>query len=590
MVFNYKLIIFSIVVFCFVLHSFPVYCDTDFDAEYKKQLIIEMELLKKMKSRFNSLSEPGDESGDISEIPGIDKESDKENTTGVFSQVEGLKIVRKLYEYGIYLYSVEANRVALKDVFEQLAVSNGLSVSFERIEPAFLKRRIDVSLENMPFQDVLEIVAGIFGIEFVLKDESRLTITIPSNIGIESPKEYFRSKIIKTYRKVQIKYPGNENVPETYYKLGEFFYSLGLKIIASQEYKVITERFPRHKLVKDSLMKLAGCYNDLGDFTKARDVYNAFIDRFPHDEGLVNIYWDLTDTYFKEGKYGIAISVYKKILEMFPQAEISAKVRERIVLAYMKNGEYTKAFNTLIALKKRRKLVKWDVEKDFLLGECLYHMNKYQDAFLVFANIKKNKELELEKKKKVHYRIAECLFKSNNCVEAIEMFKEWMQIYGNDAYGMVSVGLCLRELHLYDTGIAILQEALTSFANSEYGDKIKFELAMTYYDSAGFKSAIKYFEDILNNEESELFVESNFYMAESLFMEKKYNEAVLVYNKLLPLYEEKSLIAEDGKEDDKDQKKKKERHHYVENRIGTCYKNMGLFSKALDAYQTKEKQ
>lgn len=533
--------------------------------DYNKQLMIEMELLDKLKSRFNLISE----TGGTSRKSGLSEDG---NVIKVFGDVNGLIIIKKLYEFGIYLYSVEATEIPLKDVLKELARANDMDILFERVEPAFLKRRIDVALANVTFQDILEIVTGMFGLDFLFNNDKSLKITTPSNMGIDTPLEYFNSKIIKTYRKAQIKYPSNEFIPETYFKLGNFFSSMGLKIIASQEFAVVAERYPKHELVKDTLINLAQCYMDLGDLKKARDVYNGFINRFPYDESLIDIYWDLTDTWYQQGKYGISISIYKKILEMFPKSGLSGKIRERIVSSYMKREEYSKAFNTLIVLKKRRDF-KWDVKKDFLLGKCLYRMGKYQDSFMIFADIVKNKGLSEKEVNTANYIIADCLYKTNNHMESIQMFKKWIIENGNDAYAMLVIGKSLRTLNLFDTGIEILSDALVNFSDSTYGGQITHELAMTHYMNAEYEQATNLWGVIAEDENSKFFMDSNFYIAESLLLDKKFNDAIVQYNKLIPFYENRSLTTEET-----------ERFQLIKNHIGTCYQSIGLVSKALDAY------
>ncbi len=548
------------------------------DEEYRKQLNIEIQLLKKMESRFNELggsveleeglSQQTLKSGKKGGVGGGQKKK-KSDDIAIFSEIEGLRIIRKRYEFGIYLFSVTADEVSVKDVFKQLAHSNNLKISFERIEPVILRKAVEISLNGLPFQDVLEIVSGIFGLEFMINEKNKgLTVTIPSNIGIETPEKYFRNKIVKTFRKAQIKYPGDENIPESHYKLGDYFYSVGLKIIASQEYKMVAERYPRHELAKKSLIKIAQCFMDIGDYKRARDMFDKYIEQYPNDAALDNVYFAITDTWFKEGKYNIAISIYKKILELYPGTELAKEIRERVAMARYKNKEYAKAFNILIALKKSRKKSDWNVEKDFIIGECLFNMGKYDDAFVVFANVGEDKELDKGNVKTARLRKAECLQKTDHCVEAIQGFNNWMHIYGNDVKAMLLTGKCLRKVELYSLAIDILDKALPIDQAGEYKWKIKYEIALTLFSSELYDGAITAFSEIAENNDGGMYLNSIFYEAESYFNRKEYKDAVTLYKKVSELMD-----------------KETERYDLVVERIAECYQNMGLFSKALDVYQ-----
>ena len=542
------------------------------ESEEDKEFAVERQLLEKMQARYNEIYSSG--------LPGeeVDKkkhDSDsvtEKNSSGkvvkIFKDIKGLRIVKRLYEFGIYLYSINANQIKLGDTLNQIALSAGIDIEYEMIEPVVLRKRVDISLKNLPLSDVLEIVTGIFGLDFVLKENKALKITILSNMGFERPQDYFQNRIVKMYRKMQIKYPDNDNIPETHFKLANYFYSLDLKLFASQEYMVVAEKFPKHPLAKESLMKMGQCFVDIQDLKKARDIYNKYIERYPHDETLENVYWAITNSWFIDGKYDIAITLYEKILEMYPMSGLTNKIRERIALSYMKTGNYSKAFDIFIALKKREEHIDWSVENDFMIGESLYQMSKIADAFVVFSSILGKDGLGENKSSLVMLRVAECLDKMDRCVEAIQAYKSWMMKTEDQRYGMFSIGKCLRRLDLHTQAIRILNDAMSFSGNDEQGEDIKFELAMSYYDNSQYENALELFEDILSDESSEKFVDSNFYGAESLFFVKDYKDAIAFYEKLVPL-----LVLDTN------------RQQHVEKRLAVCYQNLGQFSKAMETYR-----
>ena len=556
------------------------YCD---DSEVDNVLAVEQQLLESMQSRYNEVysSVLKDGSLDKDNASEIDKEKygryavSEENSSGkvfkvfkVFKDIKGLRIVKRLHEFGIYLYSINANQIKLGDVLNQIALSADLKIEYQMIEPQFLRKRVDLSLKNIPLRDLLEIVTGIFGFDFIQKENKPLKITIPSNMGFERPEDYFKNKIVKMYRKLQIKYPNNENIPETHYKLANYFYSLGLKLFASQEYMVVAEKSPKHPLAKVSLMKMGQCFMDIQDLQKARDIYNKYIERYPRDEALENVYWAITNSWFVDGKYDIAITLYEKILEMYPMSGLSSKISERIALSHMKTGNYSKAFDLFIALKKRIDPVDWSAENDFMIGESLYQMSMIADSFVVFTSIIGKDGLDEEKNRLAMLRVAECLDKMDRCVEAIQAYKSWMIKTDKQTYGMFSIGKCLRRLDLYTQAIRILNDAMVLNDTDEQVEDIKFELAMSYYDNSQYGNALELFEDLLSDESSEKFVDSNFYGAESLFFKKDYKDAIPFYEKLVPL-----LVMDTN------------RQQHVEKRLAVCYQNLGQFSKAMETYK-----
>ena len=572
---KYKKEIILIVSFVFFL-NIPGYCGS-VDKLSGNQLVDETELLQKMESRFKEVRasfaglKREDKDAQTWNGNGVGVTEDKDVEDGsikVFNEIRGLKIIRKLYKFDIYLYSVIAEQATLVDVLEQLASAATVEISFSKLESAILRNKVDIFLKNTPLQDVLEIVTGIYGLEFVLDEGFDLRITIPSNMGFESPEDYFKHKIVNNFRKIQIKYPDHEYVPESYFKLGVFFDSIGQKIKAVQEFMVVAERYPEHLLAKGALKRIAQNFNDLGALKKSRDMYNEFVDRYPNDESLEYVYWEITNTWYEEEKYDVAIGLYKKIIEMYPATALKPRALERMATSLMKIGKFPEAFDILVKLRGKGDMLDGDVEKDFMVGECLYQMGRPADAFVVFAGVVDKKDLKEDMLSKAVLRQAESLYKMDKCVEAIQAYKKWIQVSGEKVMGMLSIGKCLRQLNLFVQAVKILENAMLSNTEDAYSEQIRFELAMSYYGSGQYVKAIKLFADISMDEDGPQFVDSSFYGAESLFVRKEYKDAIPYYERLVTLLDM-----------DVDRLK------HVGKRLAACYQNIGLYSKALDIYK-----
>lgn len=560
-----------------------------FIEDYNRQLNSEQDLLKRLESRYGELGGRIADHKDLRKsLPAtLDKTPDKKidktarlekGKTEVFNQIKGLKITRELHEYGIYLYSVSAEDVPLADILNQLAVSNRTGISFVGIDPLVLNRKVNVFMDDASLQDILDILTGMGGLENSFNGDGSINVIMPSNLGFKDPLEYFHSKIIQSFHKFQIKYPASKYIPESYFKLGEFLCSIGLNIIAIQEFRVVAERYPKHPLVKESIIKIGQCFEFSGNLEQARMAYNEFIERYPTDPLLVEVYWAIANTWFKDEalapvSYEKAITYYKKIIEEYPSSTLTNESHERIVRVYMKNKEFSSAFDELIALKKDEKTVKWDSEMDFMVGECLYQMGRYDEAVAVFASVLKDKVQQEDILRKIVFRMADSLYKTGRWLDAIQAYKRGMEIFKDDsayAYGLLAIGRCFRELELFDQAMDFMREGMERYPDNEFSEDMKFEYAMTLYELKEYDMALKTFSEISLKAEAEMFVNSSFYKAECLFFKKEYNAAIDIYKKVLPLLDDGS-----------------ERLGYIRKRIGTCYQNMGLFADALDAYHGK---
>lgn len=586
------ILFFVLIIFLTVI----IYGDENIDwlrfiEDHNRQLKSEQDLLKRLESRYGELDGQIADHKDLRRsLPAtpykitnkrdVDKRAELGNRAiEIFSQIKGLEITRQLHEYGIYLFSVSAEEVPLADILNQLALSNHTTISFDRIEPLLLEREANVFLEDKSFQDILEILTGMVGLETSFNGDGSIRVTIPSNLGFKDPEEYFHSKIIQSFYKFQINYPASKYVPDSYFRLGDFFSSIGLNVIAIQEFSVVAERYPKHPLAKESIIRIGQSFESSGNLEQARMAYNEFIERYPTDPLLVEVYWLIANNWFKDealapGSYEKAITYYKKIIDQYPSNSRANASHERIVQVYMKNKEFSKAFDELIALKRDEKRVGWNAEMDFMVGECLYQMGRYDGAITVFASVLKDKGQQDDILKKIVFRMADCLSKTDRWLEAIQTYRRSLEMFKDDSasvsYGLLAIGRYFRRLELFEQARDFIQEGMERYPDNEFSEDMKFEYAMTLYELKEYDMAIKIFTEILLKADGGMFVDSSFYKAECLFAKKEYKDSLDIYKKLLPLSNDMP-----------------ERRSYMEKRIGMCYQNMGLFADALDAYRGK---
>ena len=135
---------------------------------------------------------------------------------------ENILLKKEMGEYDVQVYSIDATQVTVADVLQALSASFGKSIIVDdEVDPAYLASYINISIQKSPLQDILEVVLGMRGLEFVQNEDS-IFVTSLAKLNIDTAFEYYRDKSIHLYQKAQIKYPNDPRIVKAYFELGNY--------------------------------------------------------------------------------------------------------------------------------------------------------------------------------------------------------------------------------------------------------------------------------------------------------------------------------------------------------------------------------
>ncbi len=490
----------------------------------------------------------------------------------VINPNENIVLKKEMGDYDVQVYSIDATQVTVADVLQALSASFGKSIIVDdEVDPTYLASYINISIQKSPLQDILEVVLGMRGLEFVQNEDS-IFVTSLAKLDIDTAFEYYRDKSIHLYQKAQIKYPNDRRIVKAYFELGNYYYDLGFNFLALQEYQIIVGKYRGSTQAKESLFKIGRCYDKLKDPESARRAYFQFLCRYPKDPLVADVLLAIGDSLTEQGHYNKAIDIYEKVTREFATDDsvAASKAQFSIAKTYMKMGDYRNAIQVFLKARWKYCSDQMRSEIEYQIGNCLYLLNEYQDAADVLGNYLVN-EQEGEFGESASFLLGDCFYKLDNYLGAFQIFRKAIERYPKSnkvSGGICCMGKSLRAMNMLESAIKVLREGMQAFPIDDNAGTLAFEIGMCYFDKGDYWLAYNAFDSFVKQyPQDELVIEAMIRMADALLNDKKYVEAINSYFELLKTTNSDEI------------------RRYAFNRIGECYKYMGNLQQAIKAYQ-----
>ena len=491
---------------------------------------------------------------------------------------ENIVLTKEIGEYEVPVYSIDATQVKIADILQALSASFGKSLIVdEDVDSAYLSSYVNISIQKSPLRDILEVVLGIRGLEFIQDEDSIYVITL-SKLNEDKAFEYYRDKGVQLYQKAQLKYPNDSRVAKAYLELGNYYYDLGFNFLALQEYKSVLGKYKEPLLVKEALFKTGRCYASLKDYENARRVYFQFMYSYPKDPFVDDALLSIGDSLVEQGLYHKAIDIYERVIREYPKEDTACSAQFNMAKTYVIMGNYRNALQSFLQAREKYHAGQMRVESDqmrveieYQIGNCLYFLNEYQDAGSVLGNllvVAPGEEGELMEN--ASFLLGDCFYKQDNYLAAFQIFRKTIDTYSksnNVPYGMYYIGKSLRAMNMSDSAIQTFRDGIQAYPDDNYASKMALEIGNCYFDRGDYNLAYHAFDNFVKQyPTSELAVEGRIGTADALYHDKKYEEAIHSYLELLKTNDEEKIRL------------------YAFKRIGDCYKSMGKLEQAVKSY------
>jgi len=547
----------------------------DSSGSINEKLDIEKRNLEKLRTQLQILETQKDEEKQVQKIEpqNVEQENNKQLNKApiIINPNENIVLTKETGEYGVSVYSIDATQVKITDILQALSASFGKSIIVdEDVDAVYLSSYVNISIQKSPLQDILEVVLGIRGLEFIQNEDSIYVITL-SKLNEDTAFEYYRDKGVQLYQKAQLKYPNDRRVEKAYLELGNYYYDLGFNFLALQEYKIVLEKYKEPQLTKEALFKTGRCYDRLKDHENARRVYFQFMYNYPKDPLVDDALLSIGDSLVEQGFYHKAIDIYERVIREYPNEDTACRAQFNMAKTYVTMGNYRGALQSFLQASEKYDSGQMRFEIEYQIGNCLYLLNEYQDAGSVLVNLLVSEPGgEGELKENASFLLGDCFYKQNNYLAAFQIFRRAIDTYSKNnkvPYGIYFMGKSLSAMNMPDSAIQTFRDGMQAYPDSDYASKMALEIGNCYFDRGDYNLAYHAFSNFVKQyPNSELVVEGMIGAADALFHGKKYDEAINRYLDLLKTSNEEKI------------------RRYAFKRIGDCYKSMGKLEQALKAH------
>ncbi|MBM4064088.1 MAG: tetratricopeptide repeat protein [Planctomycetes bacterium] len=556
----------------------PIYAGQDMDSPSGmiEKLNTEKRSLEKLQTQLQILEtqENEEERTQETETQTNEEENTKQinKTPIVIKPNENIVLTKEIGEYEVPVYSIDATQVKIADILQALSASFGKSIIVdEDVDTAYLSSYVNISIQKSPLQDILEVVLGIRGLEFIQNEDSIYVITL-SKLKEDVAFEYYRDKSVQLYQKAQLKYPNDHRVAKAYLELGNYYHDLGFNFLALQEYKIVLGKYKELQLVKEALFKTGRCYDSLKDHENARRVYFQFMYSYPKDPLVDEALLSIGDSFVEQGLYHKAVDVYERVISEYSGEDTACRAQFNLAKTHVKMGNYRGALQSFLQAREKYDSGQMRFEIEYHIGNCLYLLNEYQDAGSVLGNLLVS-ELggeEGELMENASFLLGDCFYKQDNYLAAFQIFRRAVDTYSKNSkvpYGMYFMGKSLNAMNMTDSAIQTFRDGMQAYPDNDYAGKMALDIGNCYFERGDYNLAYHAFDNFVKQyPTSELMVEGMIGMSDALYHDKKYEEAIKSYLELLKTNDEEKV------------------RQYAFKRIGDCYRFMGKLEQAIKAY------
>lgn len=353
--------------------------------------------------------------------------------------------------------------------------------------------------------------------------------------------------------------------PYVRYQYAQALYKSGKTMDAINEFKNIQEKFPDSEYAEVSLFTIGWIYFQQRNYSQSIAQYNNVILKYPDTKLKPVIYYSIGDAQFNQGKYDSAIVNYEKVLAQYPSSQYVFDAVNGIQYSYVAKGNPEKAISFLGEFVSKNPGLSYSDQLLFKKGEIYYSLRQYDNAkseYKNFTSAYPNSNLIPD----AYYWIGKSAQNLGQGEEAIFNFDKVVNSYQSSELASASIleigniyraaknyqsainiydkginqlkksnkvpefqynkGMTYLEMSKYQEAYSVFEEVVMYYPETVFGDKSKFELALIDIAGGRFSNADGYLIALAENRTDELGAKSQYYLGQSLYDQKKYNDAI----------------------------------------------------------------
>jgi TolA-binding protein len=331
----------------------------------------------------------------------------------------------------------------------------------------------------------------------------------------------------------------------TYLLIGEAYYYLGMLTEAEETYNRITAEFPYEKPAALAREGKAWVYFQGKKYALASEERQTLMDETVlHSNTTVKTSseFEMGNILFNEKKYAEALDAYENFMKNHSGHELIPDALFNAGRCYYKLEYYSKATELWEQLAAQYPKHALRQESVGLAADTHFRAQRYPQAIRSYQTIIADyPDTELAKQAKL--RIAQSYFNLAQDADAVRGFAAFLDRYPDDELGNTALEGLLMAGERIPAGdpngsldTTLLQNFLATRPQSKLAENVQYRLAERYYVRKDFARAADGFEKVYRRFSGENVPNAHFYLAESLYYQTLYDEAVPVYQRFIDNY------------------------------------------------------
>ena len=284
----------------------------------------------------------------------------------------------------------------------------------------------------------------------------------------------------------------------------------------------------------------------LKNYEKACTTITKIIEKFPQAEEIEESLYVGANCSLKLKNPKRASHFLKKLRQVAPNSSYVKEILYSVANYYEKYKDFDKAHELLkeVARQSDNESEKWHIK----ISRCdlLIVEKDYSAAANILKSILENKNDELiPYKPETLNRLFELYFKTNSSDKIFQGFEQYKNIF-DSSKNMTSElkvweGRVWMKKKNYEKSNKVFKDLLS---NKKYGITARYYLGMGYYQQKQWGKAHDFLKQVAEKSKDKLASQARFKVAEIYFIQKKHENALLQYTKVVYLYSDVSDIYE----------------------------------------------
>lgn len=347
-----------------------------------------------------------------------------------------------------------------------------------------------------------------------------------------------------------ITYSDHPKAPDAWWSVGEAFAGMKNYKEAASAYERLRTFHPKHPLAPQALLEASNYYLLAGNYENSGIVLRAILQDYPNATEIMPARYALGKLYTRTNEFDRAFSELNRVADGSTNQELKAKAIVGLGVLHGMIGnkeEAEKKFREVITLYAKTPVMH---EAHVRLGDLQRQYQNFSEASTSYNTVANNQEAPLAVREEAFIGAAECAAAASDYQGALRIYENFfLTMKGKEISANVFFGAAkaARNAKMYGAASQYYRQLLADTANALDRKLILKAAADNEHDAMNFNGELQYYQQYLASFPNESSIPFAWYSIGLIYEKefKNYSRAIAAYNAILDRYST-SEVADDA--------------------------------------------